>query len=770
LPAQELTQTPPETPLPGKKPKIALVLSGGAALGFAHLGFLKVLEEVGIPVDIVIGTSMGSLIGALYAAGYSPGDIETVSSQINWAQVFLNEGADRIGGLLEERRPIFTLAFDRAGMGDKKGLLPDQNITLLLSRLVYRVSMVGDFAALPLPFKAVAVDIANGVSVPLESGPLYRAMRASMSIPVVFPPAPLNGTYLVDGGLLDNNPVDLALEWGADIIIDVDVGSFASRPPAEINGAAIVIDQTIRLIQSTGILPNPASGREDYRLAMDLSDFFWTDFAKSKALIDRGEQLTRSTESMKALLDLAAEIEKARPLERRDWRRSGAYSGLPEPVFSRVRLVSIGTDAAPVDEKTRLAQFPQKYLDSLFDGFFNKPPDLSKIEAAIEILRRRGNFESLGYHLEAIPGGGNSGREYTLALTGVHARERKNDFSFALDADLLWGEHSRIGMTDYIDLRFRDLFLPNSLLSAGFSYKFSDVQGPGGALGYTQELSSIFTLGLNVDGGYYASTILAFQPVGELSTFGFMNAAARFAWKPADFFELSASYRYAPLWYEDKVSGVAYAGDLHLAGLALNFDTLKVTRPRFFAFFYNLQVRLSVEFPFAGQRLYDGTAGGVAGGVAGGNIFPWYERLEAEGRKAWIVRPWRNFIFDANFASYRGELESEWTLFNLSGIDGVPGYSGDAVPGRERLIIGASYLEEITPLSNLLAARSFFRFTVRGGNLWTHLESIEQLAQWRGGARAGLQIETPLGIIFFGPELSFEGAFQFCVFFNSPRN
>jgi predicted acylesterase/phospholipase RssA len=744
--AQEADLT--EFSLPGKPPKIALVLSGGAALGFAHVGFLKVLEEVGIPVDMVVGNSMGSLVGALYAAGYSPGDIEDAASQVNWAGTFLNQGPDRTENLLEERHPLFTLAFDRSGTGDRKGILPDQNITLLFSRLVYRVSMRENFADLPLPFKAIAVDITDGIGIPLERGVLYRAMRASMSIPLLFPPVPLQGAYMVDGAVLNNNPVDLALEWGADIIIDVDVGSFAPRKAEEIGDIGVVADQTIRLIQSASVMSNISSGREDYRLDMDLSEFFWTDFGKSRAIIDKGEKNARSMESMEALLSLAAEIEKFRPLEKKDWRRAGTYRDLPEPVFSGARLVSIGADGLPEDEKTVELRFSRKYLNSLFERFFDKPVDFSQLEATIEILRRRGNFGSVGYHLEAEDG------KYTLALTGVQTRQRKNDFSFVMDAEVRWGEGSRLGMTDYIKLDFRDLLLPKSLLSTGLSYRLADTQGPTASLAYSKELSPLFDLGMGVEGAYYTSSISSFQSDGELSSFGFLDTKARLTFRPAHFFEMSAMYHYKPLWYENKESGLVYKGGLHSAGIDIGYDTLNVTQPLFFTFLYNTKWLFSIEFPFAGSRLWED------------NTFPWYEQLDFSGRKAWIVHSWRSFISDVDFASYRGELESKWTLFSPAGKNGIPGYSGDAILGRNRLILGLAWLEEIKPLSNLIGIQSFFNLTLRGGSVWQQINSLEQFKQWRGGIRGGLQLETPAGTLFFGPEVSFDGKVQFSIYYN----
>jgi hypothetical protein len=120
-----------------------------------------------------------------------------------------------------------------------------------------------------------------------------------------------------------------------------------------------------------------------------------------------------------------------------------------------------------------------------------------------------------------------------------------------------------------------------------------------------------------------------------------------------------------------------------------------------------------------------------------------------------------------SLASYRGELESRWTLYTLAGKEGIPGYSVGDFIGRDKFIIGLTYLEEITPLTNLLGMLNFFILTVRGGNVWPRIDAASRLGDWRGGVRAGLQVETPVGTVFFGPEVSFTGAFQFCIYFNN---
>jgi predicted acylesterase/phospholipase RssA len=735
-------------------PKVALVLSGGAALGFAHVGFLKVLEEVGIPVDIIIGNSMGSLIGALYASGYSPADIENLAKEINWAEIFLSQDVDHSEGLIDERAPILTWAFDETGSGDLRGILPDRQITFLLSKVLYRVSMRENFSELPVPFKTLAVDIAQGNIAVFEKGALYRAARASMSIPVVFPPVPLAGTFMVDGGILNNNPVDIAAAWGADIILDIDVaGFFPPEALQKVNTLDGIVDQTMRLIQSHSSARDQAGVTPHYALSMALQGYSWMDFARAQELIDLGESLARSAGSMRQLWEIALQIEQMRPLEKRDSRRQGSYFDLPEPVFQGVRLESISTNGVYEEQDKVDEEFPHSYLDRLFRRFYGTHFDFSELETAIEILQRRGRYDNVGYHLEEGPEG------FTLVLTGVRAYARKHEAAISLSMDYGLGSRSKLGLTAYAELKFRDLLGRGTLLDLGASYDFSDIQGPMFQAGYSMNFLRWLSLGAEINWSYLTSSVNSFNSDSELSTINAINIIARLSFEPADFFDIALSYRYAPLWYEDKSALVRrmsgdYSGDLHLAGLELTFNTMNVTEPLLAGFFYNMFWNVKVEFPFAGSRLYSG------------NAFPWYEGLEAQWRKVWVPAVSRNFITDVRFSSYMGELETRWTLFSPEGKYGIPGYNGGEIYTRHKFLLGLTYLEEILPLSRLLGMRTFFAMTVRGGSFWDEIGSMTDFSNWQGGARTGLQLETPFGSLFTGLEVSFEGNVQFCLYFN----
>ena len=213
-----------------EEPKLVLVLSGGGARGFAHIGVIRVLEELHIAPDLIVGTSMGSIIGGLYAAGWSTDDMEELVRTIDWEKIFTDriDRADRSFRRKQDDRPVMIqgrLNFDGLKPVLPSGVVDGQRLELVL-RIVEALSpRYDDFDDLPIPFRAVAADIATGERVVIGSGSLATAMRASMSIPGAVPPVPFEGHQLVDGGITANLPVGVAKDLGAKQIIAVDISS-----------------------------------------------------------------------------------------------------------------------------------------------------------------------------------------------------------------------------------------------------------------------------------------------------------------------------------------------------------------------------------------------------------------------------------------------------------------------------------------------------------------------------------------------------------------
>lgn len=215
-----------------QRPKVAFVLSGGGARGFAHVGVLKVLEEVGFKPDVITGTSMGSVIGGLYAIGYRADTLEKIISGTEWDDIVYDKvSRNSITAIERERYDRYFVRFNFEGIRfiAYSGLVKGTRVHNMLSRLCLPASSITDFTKLPIPFECVATDIQTGKKVVLNKGYLPDAIRASMAIPSMFTSIEIDGKILVDGGLTQNYPIIEAKNLGADIIIGVDVGTKSSK-------------------------------------------------------------------------------------------------------------------------------------------------------------------------------------------------------------------------------------------------------------------------------------------------------------------------------------------------------------------------------------------------------------------------------------------------------------------------------------------------------------------------------------------------------------
>jgi len=280
-----------ETPRPQKRPRVALVLQGGGALGIAHIGVLKTIEEVGIPVDIVVGTSMGSIIGGLYSIGYTSDELERITLGADWLNLFFARTQpedERFWDRLDRSRYFASVGFNRQGLKFNGGLLSDRRILTFFDRLTLGVSMPASFDAFPRQYRAVATDCETGERVVLSEGSLTDAMRASMSIPGVFTPYYLDGKYLIDGGVVDNLPVDVARELGADIVIAVQLSGGKQPSNDAISSSPVVtLKRTMDILMAQNV--EAQVPHADYVLNVDLSGYQTTDFLRGEEILALGK-------------------------------------------------------------------------------------------------------------------------------------------------------------------------------------------------------------------------------------------------------------------------------------------------------------------------------------------------------------------------------------------------------------------------------------------------------------------------------------------------
>ena len=280
------------------RPTVGLVLGGGGARGAAHIGVLKELERLRIPVDAIVGTSMGAIVGGLYATGMSATELEQLVGSVDWADA-LSDEADRKDLSFRRKQDDAQVPIDlELGLRGTdvvlpKGVIQGQKLDLLLRELTMPVSNIDDFDRLAIPFRAVATDIERGEIWVMDKGDLALSIRASMSVPAVFAPVRIGDRLLVDGGLVGNLAVDVMEEMGVDIIIAVDV-EFPLYAPEELGSAVTISEQMLTiLIRKETLRQIDRLGGSDILIRPELGMFASTDFGGILDTIEPGAAAVR---------------------------------------------------------------------------------------------------------------------------------------------------------------------------------------------------------------------------------------------------------------------------------------------------------------------------------------------------------------------------------------------------------------------------------------------------------------------------------------------
>ena len=284
---------------PAARPRIALVLSGGGARGFAHIGVLRALREQRIPVDMVVGTSMGSVVGGAYAAGASIADLEKMARQTDWDRVVADRPArEDLEFRRREEDVLLPSRIEFSLNGEGLSLPPSAAGNAALERTIARLLPAGTrdrpVSQLALPFRSVASDLVTGDLVDLIDTPLFLTMRASLAVPGVFAPVRVNGRLVVDGGLVRNLPVDLAVKMGADIIIAVNVGT-PLAPEKNLGSAFGVAQQMINILTEQNVQRSVKDLRaQDVLIAPPLAGIGFLEFRSADSAIRAGELAARA--------------------------------------------------------------------------------------------------------------------------------------------------------------------------------------------------------------------------------------------------------------------------------------------------------------------------------------------------------------------------------------------------------------------------------------------------------------------------------------------
>ena len=342
--------------------KVAVVLSGGGAKGVAHIGALKVIEKAGLPIDIITGTSMGSLVGGLYAIGYNAHSLDSIARGMDWAYV-LSDREDMSRQGIEDRERQNTYMLSRGlmiGRRDRNagGIIKGKNLKLLLQKLCMGYTDSMDFNRLPIPFACVATDIVDNSEVDFTSGILPQAMRASMAIPAVFSPVRIGKKVLCDGGLCNNYPADLARKLGADIVIGVTVQD-SLRQSDGLNGTMDILMQIIDLNTLNKYNDNLAI--TDVAIRVNPEGYSAASFtpAAVDTLLRRGEEeAMRHWDDFMALKKRIGIGPDFKPVRLKPLR--------PSVMTEKVRIVGCTFEnMTPQDEKFLRQKFHLNQLDSI---------------------------------------------------------------------------------------------------------------------------------------------------------------------------------------------------------------------------------------------------------------------------------------------------------------------------------------------------------------------------------------------------------------------
>ena len=684
------------------QPKIGLVLSGGAARGLAHVGVLKALEEQGIRVDAIAGTSMGAVIGGLYASGYKIDELEKLALDIDWQEAlsddppredipFRRKQDDR--DFLVRQKLSFR---DDGSLGLPLGVIQGQNLSLLLESLLAHSSDIRDFDKLPIPFRAVATDIVNGDKVVFRKGHLPQVIRASMSIPAVFAPVEINGQLLVDGGMVDNIPVDVAREMGVDRVIVVDIGT-PLRPRKQLTTVFDILNQSTTLMTRSNSEVQLASlTPDDILIQPALSAIGATDFGRSQDIISAGYRATQALAPRLADFRHPADVQL-------DIART------PEERTPVITAVKIENDSKIDDAVIRY------YIRQPV----GEPLDLGRLQRDMGTLYGLDYFDQVQYRVV------HKGKERTLVIS---ARAKRSGTDFL-----------RLGLNLSDDMR------GDSAFNVGASYRVNGINRLGAEwltrvqIGDKQELYSEFYQPLDVGSRYFVApyinaqsqnveSILDNDPIAEyrLERYGFGLNLGR---QIGNSGEIRVGIGEA--WGKADVR----IGDQDLPSVSFNEG--------FYDIKYSFDSLDNVYFPHSGEdiglsvRQFDPALGSDDR----------YRQWEFHLDKALSFGP-DTWILGGRYGRTLDKAEVVTSSFLLGGARQLSGFRQDAISGQNISLMRAVYYRRLTPRSYLPFDFPLYAgASLERGRAWNNDNDFD--SGYINAASIFIGFDTPLGPLNF---------------------
>ena len=403
-----------------QRPKIGLVLSGGGARGAAHIGVIKVLEELRVPIDVIAGTSMGSIVGAAYATGMTVPEMEAAIKSITTDSLFTDRPPRQDQSMRrkdDDLRPYFVpeLAVSKDGVLLPKGVVTGVALEGELRKLV-QIASVRSFDELPIPFRAIATDIGTGEMVVLSEGSVVQAIRASMSVPGAVAPVETGRRQLVDGGLVRNLPVDIARAMGADIIIAVNLGTPLLKPE-QITSVLSVSLQMINILTEQNVSRSLAELKpQDILILPELGDYSAGDFDNLSKTVPIGEAAARKLADRLRALSLPPE----------------QYAAVRARQIAPAAVAALAIDAIKVEGTRGVSD--AAVLQSM-ETRIGQPLDRDTIDLDMRRIFGRGDFETVNYAVQEIDG------KRTLVVL-VKEKPERNYVRFGLELEAALGDQA----------------------------------------------------------------------------------------------------------------------------------------------------------------------------------------------------------------------------------------------------------------------------------------------------------------------------------------
>ena len=686
------------------RPKIGLVLSGGAARGLAHIGVLKALEEQGIKIDAIAGTSMGAVVGGLYASGYKIDELEKLALSIDWQQAlsdappredvpFRRKQDDR--DFLVKQKLSFR---DDGSLGLPLGVIQGQNLALLLESLLAHASDTRDFDKLPIPFRAVATDIASGEKVVFRKGHLPQVIRASMSIPAVFAPVELNGRLLVDGGMTDNIPLDVAREMGVDIAIVVDIGT-PLRNRKQLTTVVDVLNQSITLMTRRNSEEQLATlHKDDVLIQPPLASFGVTDFGKAQEMIDAGYRATR-------ILD--ARLARLKPAQPLDAELTAARA--PSQRTPIITAIKVENDSKVGDDVIRY--YIRQHI--------GEPLDLGRLQTDMGTLYGLDYFEQVQYRVV------HKGADHTLVIS---ARGKRSGTDYL-----------RVGLNLSDDMR------GDSAFNLGASYRVNGINRLGAEwltraqLGDKQELYTEFYQPLDVGSRYFIAPYAAFEA---------QNVEAILDNDPIAQYRVERYGLGLNIGRQIGNSGEVRFGVGEAWGKAdVRIGDQDLPSENFNEGFYELKYSFdsldNVYFPHEGQHIGLSLRQFEPGLGSDKRYRQWEFKLD----KALSSGP-DTFILGGRYGRTLDEANVVTSSFLLGGARQLSGFSEDAISGQNVSLMRGVYYRRLTPRSYLpLDFPLYIGGSLERGRAWNNDNEFD--SGYINAASMFIGFDTPLGPLNF---------------------